>query len=69
MMALPWPGAEGKSNPITGQHVELTVEPKGGLPLEPQPLKDYLNATLPAHMVPRRLKIGAIAVGHRFKRL
>ncbi|MBK8973602.1 MAG: AMP-binding protein [Hahellaceae bacterium] len=61
--------AEGKSNPITGQHVELTVEPKGGQPLEPQPLKDYLNATLPAHMVPRRLKIGAIAVGHRFKRL
>lgn len=61
--------AEGRSNPITGQHVELTVEPMAGRVLDPQKLKAFLGEQLPAHMQPRRLKISTVSVGHRFKRL
>jgi long-chain acyl-CoA synthetase len=60
--------AYAKQNPITGQHVELTVEPtKEGL-VDKDSLMIYLKSKLLPHMVPKRLRIEAVSVGHRFKR-
>jgi long-chain acyl-CoA synthetase len=72
-VALGFPGvqmvhATGVENPITGQHVELTVEGRAGSVLDVGALKEYLRAELQPHMVPRRVREGSIAVGHRFKR-
>lgn len=61
--------AEGKPNPITGQHVELNVQPATDIQLDKKELKDFLASKLANHMVPKRLKISSVAVGHRFKRL
>ncbi|MEN7537965.1 ANL family adenylate-forming protein [Aurantiacibacter flavus] len=60
--------AEGKPNPITGQHVELTVQPAADRDLDKGELKAFLSSKLPAHMLPKRLKISSVGVGHRFKR-
>lgn len=59
---------EGKENPITGQHVELTVQPKADTELDKNKLKGFLTEKLQAHMIPKRLKIESVAVGHRFKK-
>ena len=59
---------EGKANPITGQHVELTVQPKPNGDLDKSELKNFLTEHLQTHMVPKRLKIDAVSVGHRFKK-
>lgn len=61
--------AEGVSNPITGQHVELTVQPASDINIDKATLKAFLNGMLPSHMMPKRLKVSHVAVGHRFKRL
>lgn len=60
--------AEGKVNPITGQHVELVVQPLKNESVDKKQLKDYLSSLLSSHMVPKRIKISKIAVGHRFKK-
>lgn len=72
-VVLEYPGvgfatAVGKSNPVTGQHVELTVEPVAGIQLNLTAMQDYLRARLPSHMTPRRIKKAEVSVGHRFKR-
>ena len=72
--ALKFPGvahakAVGRDNPITGQHVELSVQPKEDVVLDKRALGKFLGENLPRHMQPQRLKIGGITVGHRFKRL
>ena len=59
---------EGKSNPITGQHVELVVQPVFGKKVDKAQLKAFLAKTLPSHMLPRRIKIASVVVGHRFKK-
>lgn len=61
--------AEAKSNPITGQHVELTVQQAADTKIDKPGLKAFLNEQLPSHMVPKRLKVASIGVGHRFKRV
>ncbi len=60
--------AEGKPNPITGEHVELTVQPKSSYEIDKHQLKSFLSSQLQNHMVPKRLKISAISIGHRLKR-
>jgi len=60
--------AEGKTNPITGQHVELTVQPAQNTEIDKVQLKAFLSEVLPNHMLPKRLKVSSVAVGHRFKR-
>jgi long-chain acyl-CoA synthetase len=60
--------AIGKPNPITGEHVELQVQAKNGVDLSKAALKAYLAENLQQHMVPRRITIETITVGHRFKR-
>lgn len=60
--------AEAKTNPITGQHVELTVQPASNYNLDKNALKALLRKKLPRHMVPRRIIVAEISVSHRFKR-
>ena len=60
--------AEAKPNPITGQHVELTVQPSFTHEVDKVGLRAFLSEMLPNHMVPRRLKVSSVSVGHRFKR-
>ena len=60
--------AEGKPNPITGQHVELNVQPAANADFDKKELKEFLASQLASHMVPKRLKVSNISVGHRFKR-
>ena len=60
--------AEAKPNPITGQHVELTVQPVKRHDLDKVRLKKFLRENLPNHMMPKRLRVASVSVGHRFKK-
>lgn len=73
-VALGYPGVElvkveGKNNPITGQHVELKVQPAVNSSFELTDFREFLQARLQSHMVPRRIAVESIAVGHRFKKV
>ena len=59
--------AEGKLNPITGQHVELTVQLTKNTKIDKSKLKKFLSDVLPNHMLPQRIKISSVVIGHRFK--
>ncbi len=61
--------ADGKPNPITGQHVELTVQSSVKANLDKKKLEKYLTLHLPNHMLPQRIKISSVNVGHRFKKI
>ena len=72
-VALQFPGialvdAQARKNPITGQHVELKVQPNTGEGIDKSALLQYLKARLQPHMVPKRIVVAEIAVGHRFKK-
>jgi long-chain acyl-CoA synthetase len=60
--------AEAKPNPITGQHVELTVQSATNNEVDKAGLKTFLTEQLPSHMMPKRIRIASVSVGHRFKR-
>jgi acyl-CoA synthetase (AMP-forming)/AMP-acid ligase II len=60
--------AEAKPNPITGQHVELTVQSASNGEFDKAGLKTFLAAQLPNHMMPKRIRVASVSVGHRFKR-
>ena len=60
--------AEAKPNPITGQHVELTVQFAINNEVNKASLKAFLTEQLPNHMMPKRIKVASVSVGHRFKR-
>ena len=60
---------EGKKNPITGEHVEIIVKPVEGEKILKNELKNFLNENLPKHMMPKRISISDVSIGHRFKRL
>ncbi len=57
-----------KSNPITGQHVELLVQAIVDGAVDKISLFEFLKDRLQAHMVPKRICIENIVVGHRFKK-
>jgi acyl-CoA synthetase (AMP-forming)/AMP-acid ligase II len=59
---------EAKTNPITGQHVELTVQSATNNEIDKAGLKTFLSEQLPNHMMPKRIKVESVSVGHRFKR-
>lgn len=60
--------AYGRSNPITGEHVELIVEEsKEGFKKEL--FINYLKLNLPRHMIPLKIKYKSIVLSHRFKKL
>jgi long-chain acyl-CoA synthetase len=60
--------AEAKPNPITGQHVELTVQSTTNNEVDKTGLKTFLAEQLPNHMMPKRIRVATVNVGHRFKR-
>lgn len=57
-----------KDNPITGQHVELIVQPVEKELVDKESLMLFLKSQLQPHMVPKRIRIEDVSVGHRFKR-
>ena len=57
-----------KPNPITGQHVELLVQSMCEDGVDKEALLVFLKERLQPHMVPKRIRIESIAVGHRFKK-
>ncbi len=57
-----------KQNPITGQHVELLVQPTVGNTIDIDTLMTFLKEKLQSHMVPKRIRVDSVAIGHRFKR-
>ena len=59
--------AAGKSNPITGQHVELTIQTIDGYNFKKEEFQKFLNEKLPKHMMPMKLNIDKININHRFK--
>ncbi|WP_165178102.1 fatty acid--CoA ligase family protein [Desulfovibrio sp. ZJ369] len=70
--ALHFPGvafarAEGRMNPITGQHVELKVQPCDGGHVDTSALLTFLKTRLPAHMAPKRIRLQDMTISHRFK--
>ena len=60
--------AEGKPNPLTGQHIELTCEATPDAELDRRALREHLKGRLPEALIPHRIKLGPVAIGHRFKR-
>jgi long-chain acyl-CoA synthetase len=60
--------ATAKQNPITGQHVELLVQPTTENGVDKAGLLVFLKEKLQSHMVPKRISVEGVAVGHRFKR-
>ena len=56
-----------RQNPITGQHVELVVQPNAESYVDKEVLMGYLKTKLQPHMVPKRIRVGNVTVGHRFK--
>jgi long-chain acyl-CoA synthetase len=57
-----------KQNPITGQHVEIIVQPSNQSIFDKSGLMGFLKSRLQPHMVPKRIHIEDVEVGHRFKR-
>jgi acyl-coenzyme A synthetase/AMP-(fatty) acid ligase len=73
-VALQVPGVSlatvhARRNPITGQHVEMTVQPADGVELSREDLLAFLAARLQPHMLPKRIVIDQVKTSHRFKRL
>jgi acyl-CoA synthetase (AMP-forming)/AMP-acid ligase II len=60
--------AYARKNPLTGQHVELKVQPTKESIVDKDALKAYLKSKLQPHMVPQRITIEEVNVGHRFKK-
>jgi acyl-CoA synthetase (AMP-forming)/AMP-acid ligase II len=60
--------ATGRNNPVTGQHVEIVVQPKEGLTIDPSDLLVFLREHLPPHMIPAKIRIEEVSIGHRFKK-
>lgn len=54
-------------NPVTGQHVELTIQIDSLGSFDLDDFRLYLNRALQKHMRPRRIHIEDVKVGHRFK--
>ena len=59
--------ASAEQNPITGQHCEILIQVNEA-DFDLNQFREFLKVRLPQHMRPRRIAVGSIAVGHRFKR-
>ncbi len=60
--------AYGKDNPITGQHAEIIVQPKALGKFDKVMFKKHLAEHLQSHMVPRKIIVKEVQIGHRHKR-
>jgi len=59
--------AIGVANPITGQHIEVTCEPRPGASLDRRAMMAHFRSHLQKQLSPHRVTIGEVAVSHRFK--
>jgi acyl-CoA synthetase (AMP-forming)/AMP-acid ligase II len=59
---------EPRANPITGQHIEMVVQPLVADRFDKVAFLEFLKSKLQPHMVPRRIVVEAVSVGHRFKK-
>src|SRR5688572_10760684 len=57
----------GVPNPITGQHIEVTVEPREGATLDRLAMMTHFRAHLQKQLSPAKVTIDKVAVSHRFK--
>lgn len=57
-----------KQNPFTGQHVEMIVQPVSEAGVDKDAWMAALKEKLQPHMVPKRIRVESVAVGHRFKK-
>ena len=57
------------SNPISGQHVELLVQATTDGAVDKVAFLNFLKDRLQPHMVPKRIRVEHVAVGHRFKKI
>jgi long-chain acyl-CoA synthetase len=60
--------AIAKQNPITGQHVELIVQPTDDSIINKDNLMGFFKDRLQPHMVPKRIRLESVTIGHRFKK-
>jgi acyl-coenzyme A synthetase/AMP-(fatty) acid ligase len=72
-VALEFPGvalvkAYARQNPITGQHVELTIQPSEEGLVVREEMMFHMKSRLQPHMVPKRITIDRVGIGHRFKK-
>ena len=58
----------GVSNPITGQHIEVTVEPREGAELDRRAMMAHFRSHLQTQLSPHRGTNGKVEVSHRFKK-
>lgn len=59
--------AQGVANPITGQHIEITCQVSEGTPLDRAELRAHFRQHLPPQVCPHAIRIGPVAISHRFK--
>jgi acyl-CoA synthetase (AMP-forming)/AMP-acid ligase II len=59
--------AVGVPNPITGQHIEVTVEPKEGATIDRRAVMAHFRSHLQKQLSPHRVIVGKVPVSHRFK--
>jgi acyl-CoA synthetase (AMP-forming)/AMP-acid ligase II len=57
----------GVSNPITGQHIEVVVQPKEGATLDRRAMMSHFRAHLVKQLAPHKVTIGEVLLSHRFK--
>ena len=57
-----------KDNSITGQHIEIIVQPNLNKKIEKSEIKKYFSDNLPTHMRPLKIMIGNVEVSHRMKK-
>ena len=74
LVALTFPNVSlvkviSRQNPITGQHVELLVQPNYKCSIDKKELMNFLQKKLLPHMVPKRISVEDVTVGHRFKKI
>lgn len=72
--ALEFPGvelakAEAKENPVTGNHVELTVQTSHDGTLDIDELRKFLKMKLEPHKQPMRVTMGKVEVSPRYKKV
>jgi long-chain acyl-CoA synthetase len=59
--------AIGVPNPITGQHIEVVVEPREGASLDRRAMLTHFRSHLVKQLSPHKVTIGKVEVSHRFK--
>lgn len=59
--------ARGVPNPLTGQHIEITCQPRPGAKLDRNMLREHYRQHVSELLRPQSIRIGDVAVSHRHK--